>query len=53
MQTNPFHKPNPYHINKYNKFKHAHLTEQYSYLSITEATRPSYTRIPENNWIFH
>jgi len=53
MQGNPFHKPNPYHVYKYNKFNHPHLKEEYSSISIRDVTRPQQAIILENNWIFH
>jgi hypothetical protein len=45
IQHNPFHKPNPYQIYKYNKFKHPHLTADYSSLSIQNIARPQQFKI--------
>lgn len=44
IQENPFHKPNPYQIHKYSKFKHPHLAADYS-LGIQNIARPQQLKI--------
>jgi hypothetical protein len=57
LQSNPFHKPSPFQLGHFEKFKLAQYpntnSTDYSHLIYHDSYKPQQSRVSDNNWSFN